>query len=379
MKVLHIIGDLDTGGAQAVLTNLVLGDSHSTHIVVCLGGEGVFGKKLKEREIDVVELGINRQVFSAIRLLKLFRILWKSKPDVVQTWMYHSDLIGGLVTKLSRVAPVCWGIHNSNLSTSVISGNTRLVVKSCSFLSSWVPSRIISCSKYAKDIHIGIGYEPNKFDVVFNGYDVKRFKPTRSSRQEIRGRLGLPKEAVLIGMVARWHPVKDHRTLFAAFSSIEDKSSCRLVLVGPGMVASNVELLHLLGSFGLFDRCELLGERSDLPETLGALDMHVLSSRGEAFPNAVAEAMSCGVPGISTDVGDAAFILDDTGIVVPPEDPAKLASAIQRMINITKAGPGLSDVCTDPDHLHAKIADRFSEEAMVLGYRKIWKSVSKAD
>src|SRR5690606_12427384 len=140
-------------------------------------------------------------------------------------------------------------------------------------------------------------------------------------------RLGwnVPDDAVVIGSVARWNPLKDHENLLAAFArSRQHDLRLRCVLIDFEMDASNGATAALLDRHALRESVILLGKRDDVPALMNGLDVHVLSSRAEGFPNVVAEAMATGVPCLVTDVGDAAMIVDDTGWVAPPRNPAAL-------------------------------------------------------
>lgn len=378
VKVLHVITGLKAGGAEAVLFQLVTADPTNQHIVVSMGTHGAYGQKLIEKGVRVVELRMSKGLSTVTGLWKLFSLIKRETPDVVQTWMYHADVIGGVIARLAGRKAICWGIHNSNLSANVVSFPTRMVVKVASRLSHFLPKKIISVSIFASHIHIQEGYTETKIEVIPNGYDMSAFKPSATKRQEFRAALNLQATSMLLGMVARWHPVKDHNNLFTALSRLNNDHDWHLLLVGESITEDNDELTTMLREYGLLSRCTMLGQRDDVSAILTALDIHILSSAGEAFPNAIAEAMACGVPCVTTDVGDAALIIDGTGRLVPDSDSDALCQAVSSLL-AEIARLSLAERDELRGLLHAKIADRFSSEVMVQNYNAVWKkSINQA-
>ena len=178
-------------------------------------------------------------------------------------------------------------------------------------------------------------------------------------------------------MVGRWDPQKDHANLIAALSQLDSRNvpDWRCVLIGPNMTNANVSLVALLDQCNVHDHFLLLGSRSDIPAVMNALDLHVLSSVGEAFPNVVAEAMECGTPCVVTDVGDAGLIVGPTGWVVPHSDSAAFAGAVQEatveLANTAKWG-NRKLAC------RSRIRDNFSLERMLISYRRVWAEAANA-
>ena len=331
MNILHIITGLSDGGAEAVLYRLCTHDTQNRHVVVSLMDLGKYGPLLQAAGVAVHGLGMPRGRVTPGGLLCLWRLLRAQRPDVVQTWMYHADLIGGVVARLAGVPAVCWGLRNTALEPGASTRSTIWVARLCAWLSRPVPRAIVSCSREAVRVHRALGYAAEKFVVISNGYDLTRFTPDVDARQRLRTAWGIDDGMPLIGMVARLDPQKDHATLIAALARLAQAGTAfRCVLVGGGVDAGNAALREAIGTAGLHAFVRLLGRRDDIPAVMNALDLHVLSSRGEAFPNVLAEAMACGTPGVTTDVGDAALIVGDTGWVVPPRDTDALARALEK-------------------------------------------------
>ncbi len=383
MKVLHVISDLGHGGAPAVLASLVLADRCNEHVVVSLMDLDVFGAALVDNEISVYALGMPQGFVTWAGWQKLRQLIRIERPDVIQTWMYHSDLIGALAARSVGHRTVCWGIHNSDLSKERTPWRSRWVAKICALLSQYLPCRIISCSTQAAGVHLKAGYDPARLHVVNNGYDLSRFSVDADARIVVRQELGCSDATLVVGAIARWHPVKDHETLFSALAllpsaicSAAGSAEWTLALAGTGMTRENEQLKLALERHGLQDRVRLLGERKDVERVLAALDLHVLSSAGEAFPNALAEAMACGVPCVTTDVGDAALIVDDAKQVVPARQPRALARVIESSLQEVLRSRQTGELTEWRDALHQSIATRFSAEAMVAGYVRLWSEAS---
>jgi glycosyltransferase involved in cell wall biosynthesis len=376
VNVLHVITNLDDGGAQTVLLRLVAADGRDVHTVVSLTDAGVFGPRLAAAGATVRMLGLPRRRVTAAGFTRLVRTIRVARTDVVQTWMYHADLLGGLAARLAGVRAVVWGIRNTDLDRSRVSRQTRLTARACAATSRLVPRGIVSCSERAAREHAALGYPSDRMVVVPNGYDLEAFAPDSASRARLRAELGLGSDQALLGMVARWDPHKDHANLISALAFLEDDRvpDWRCALVGRDMDGRNPALRELLARRGLGTRVLALGARDDIPAVMNALDLHVLSSVGEAFPNVVAEAMACGTPSVVTDSGDAALIVGESGWVVPPGEPRVLADAIRaalRELALPAARAARAHACRE------RIARNFGLERMVAGYRAAWAAALK--
>lgn len=370
MKVLHIITGLGDGGAEAVLHRLVTHDPADTHHVISLTGEGKYAPLLRAAGVGVTALGMPRGRLTMSGVLALWRTVRTIRPDVVQTWMYHADLVGGLVARLAGV-PVVWGVRNTTLEPGRSSRMTIAVARICARLSRWVPTRIVACANAAVRVHAALGYDAARMVVIPNGYELARFRPDAGARARLRAEWGVADDVPLLGMVARWDPQKDHANLIDALGLLAARGqSFVAVLVGTGVTPDNALLAQRIASAGLSDRVRLLGPRADVPAIMAALDLHVLpSAYGEAFPNVLAEAMACETPCVTTDVGDAAAIVGETGWVVPPRDASALSSAIQHAIAVMAdraAWQARQQAC------RARIEQQYGIDAMVQRYRTVW-------
>ncbi|MBN2570040.1 MAG: glycosyltransferase [Deltaproteobacteria bacterium] len=374
MKILHIITGLNNGGAETVLYRLTTANTENTHQIISMMDSGFYGERLIMAGIPVYTLNMPHGRVTIKGIIKLYRLMRSIKPDVVQTWMYHADLLGGVISQLFNSAPVVWGIRNFNLDPEFTSLSTRLVAKLSAILSWRLPTAIICPSKRAMRIHQKYGYCVKKLVLIPNGYDMSLFSPDHANRQRIREEWGIVGKEFLIGMVARWHPLKDYRNLLKALFLLAGKGvSFRVVLVGTGMDISNKALVAQIQDYGLQNSALLIGPHDNIPAVMNGLDLHVLSSVGEAFPNVVAEAMACGTPCVVTNVGDAAFIVGHTGWIVPPSNPQSLSTAITAAM-VALAADGKDVLGT---RCRTRIVEHFSMERMVNAYMTLWTRVAK--
>ena len=369
VNVVHIITGLEDGGGEAVLFRLCTQDqSHQDH-VVSLMDAGKYGPLLEAKGVRITCLDMPRGRVTISGLWQLWRLICKERPTVIQTWMYHADLVGGVIARLAGQRNVIWGIHHTTLVPGQSRRTTIWVAKICARLSRIVPRRIVCCAEKAREVHEELGYDRDRMQVIPNGYDLSVFQPDPSSGQQVRHVLSLDKAQDVIGFVARYDPLKDHETLLSALAILNWQGKCpACLLVGSAMDVNNEELVDLIARKGLSQRVHLLGRRDNIPAIMNAIDLHVLSSTSEAFPNVLAEAMACGTPCVSTDVGDAAEIVGPTGRIVQPRNPEALAKAISDMLS-EKASP---DWTARRDDARRRVSDRYSLSRMVDSYHEVW-------
>jgi glycosyltransferase involved in cell wall biosynthesis len=338
ISVLCLITALTGGGAEMMLYRLLsrLDRTKFNAQVVSMMELGPVGEKIRTLGVPVRSLGMQQGKPSPLALARLAQWLKRDKPDVIQTWMYHADLLGSLAAKLVGNIAISWNIRHSDLSGKESKRLTHLTARLCAPLSRWAPQKIVCCSESARKVHADLGYAAEKMVVIPNGYDLDTFRPDNVARQAIRRELDIPESAPVIGLVGRFDPQKDHRTFLKAAGLFHrDKPDVRFILCGEEITPQNQTLMAWVDEMGLHDCCHLLGRRDDIPRLTAAFDVAALSSSfGEAFPNVVSEAMSCGVPCVVTDVGDAALIVGETGVVVPTKDPAALAAGWRRLLDL---------------------------------------------
>lgn len=335
IRVAFVITGLGVGGAEMMLyKTLKYGAIGTGSRVFALGEEGPMAERIRKLGIEVRCLGMKGGLSIPRGICELTRLLRAWRPHVVSTWMYHADLIGGLAARISGV-PVVWGLRNSTLDSAASSLATRAVASICAVLSYLIPSRIISCSREALDVHIARGYKASIMDVIPNGFELDRFAPSANARYELRRELGIDSNAPLIGIVGRDHPQKNIAGFIRVARLVHsDKPDARFLIVGQGLSPENKRLAHEVHAAGLADSVKMLGPRDDIPKIMTSLDLLVSTSSGEAFPNVLGEAMACGTPCVATNVGDSHEIIADCGIVVSPDNVEEAARAVLSIVNL---------------------------------------------
>jgi glycosyltransferase involved in cell wall biosynthesis len=324
MKILHVITGLNDGGAEGALYRLCKNDNTNSHFVVSLLSGGKYHSKFKQINISTYSLDLNSAfgIFRSIHNYK--KILNNIKPDIIQTWLYHADFFGGVCSYFFGYKTIVWNIRNCNTSRKALSISTRIIVYINSVISNFIPKRIISVSQIAALHHIKIGFNSNKFVNIPNGYEFNETLKQSIDLLELKN-----KSSFLIGMIARYDPQKDHKNLLKSLAILKEKHlEFNCLLVGTGMCLDNKKLINEIDALKLNDCVNLLGRRDDISNVMKVLDLHILSSFGEAFPNVLVEAMSNKTLCVSTDVGDSSLIINGNGWIVEPESPSKLANAI---------------------------------------------------
>jgi glycosyltransferase involved in cell wall biosynthesis len=367
MRIAFVTTSLDPGGAETSLTALTLGLSRlgARTSVIALRGSGRLAERMRAGGIAVTTLDAKSTAAAAFALPRIPLALRRFRPDVVQGWMYHGNLAA------TAAMPFCagrlfWSIRQALGALDRETPATNRLIRFGARLSGR-PEAIIYNSTQARRDHEDLGYAATKGIVVPNGFDTELLGPNAEARTRRRGNLGLADDAILVGHLARYHPVKDHTTFLQAAAALADPR-LRFAIAGRGVDPSNPELAALVERLGLGSRVSLLGEADDVGTILPALDVLCVSSRSEAFPNVLGEAMSCGVPCVTTDVGDAAQIVGETGRVVPAGDPARLAEALCAIVQMdAEARRELGRVARQ------RIIEHYSLDSMITQYQRIYE------
>jgi glycosyltransferase involved in cell wall biosynthesis len=330
IRVAYVISSLGMGGAETMLERMLQNmPPHVTPMVICFTTLGDIGPRLQALGIQVQALQMARGALpTPAALWRLVRALRDCKPDVVHTMMPHADLLGGIAARLCGIRAVMWGLHMSNFAADMNSSATLKVIRLCARLSAWVPMRIASVARSSCDAHVQMGYVADRFVVIPNGFDFSVFHPDRQARGDVRAELGLHADTALVGVIGRFDVQKNQRGFCTAMARLLAlRPDTHALLAGTDINSDNAELKAWMHAAGITQRCHLLGPRSDVPRLMAALDVLMLPSMGEAFPNVVGEAMACGLPCAVTEVGDAALMVGALGRVVPKGDMQALGEA----------------------------------------------------
>ena len=341
IKIVHIITGLNVGGAEMMLFKLLLrlDPSKFDTIVISLMGKGPVGIMIQNLGINVFYMDLSPKRPDPIKILKTLNIIKKFSPTIVQTWLYHGDLFGSLIAKITGNAKLLWNIRHSDFDPSREKKITLLIVKCCSMLSHFFPIYIICNSQSGTNVHKKIGYAKDKFKVIGNGFDTELFKPCEQSYRELRQQLKIPQNSRIIGFVARFHHQKNHFGFFQAAKIIHNSiPNAHFVLCGENIQKSNNCLNRMLNRLGDVSYIHLLGIQKDMASITAGFDIAISNSTvGEGFPNVIGEAMACGVPCVATDVGDSSYLIADTGITIPPNNPKILAKACIELLTMKRA------------------------------------------
>ena len=369
---MHVIPGLEVGGAETMLLKLLMASRNGRweHEVVSMTDVGEVGQQMKRAGFTVYAMGMRNGVPNPIGLMRLKRLFLEHTPDVIQTWIYHADLLGGLAAKWAGGIPVVWSIRQSDLQTDkVLKKSVARLVNP--ILSYFIPKAIVFCAEKGRQLHKEFGYASEKMQVIPNGFDLLKFKPDSKKRIATRSRLGFSDKELVVGMVARLHPMKDHRNFVRAATRVVARvPHARFLLCGAGVTLRS--MADMFKEAGIeARRFSLLGRRDDLDQIYPAMDLNVLSSLGtEGFPNVLGEAMACGVPCVATDAGDSALVVGDAGRIVPPRDPGALANAIVELLAIPE-----EDRRDLGRAARRRIEERFSIEAIAAKYDMLYSSL----
>ena len=375
-NIAHVITGLDTGGAEMMLVKLLEGGDRQRWraTVLSLRDRGTLGERIEGLGVPVSTLGLRGGVPGPGQVVRLVRQLRRVEPQVIQGWMYHGNLAASVGQALGRRGtPVIWNIRYTLNGRTQEKLLTAGVIRLGALLSARA-TRIVYNSHTSARQHADIGYTTARSVVIPNGFDTDRFAPSAAARSTIRQRLGVADDGVLIGRIGRYHPMKDYPGFLQAAAMLSrERPHVRFVLAGQGVDQSNRELTDLVHALEVGDKVHMLGEVRPINALMASLDICCSSSAfGESFPNVVGEAMSCGVPCVTTDVGDSAAILAEAGSVVPPKDPTALAAACR----------ALSDLSIDERRRlgtqgRTRVVNEFSLPRIVERYESLYTDVLK--
>jgi len=373
-KIIHIVTGLSTGGAEMMLYKLlsVTDRNFFNPTVISLTDCGPIGLRIKGLEIPVYSVGIKKDLSMPIALCRFIKLLNKLQPNLIQGWMYHANLATSLASWfIPYNIPVLWNIRHTPYKLKDEKKLTAFLIRLNAILSSR-PTMILYNSRVSAHRHELLGFSNKYQEVIPNGFDCNYFKPSKDARLKLRNYLGLNEKTFLIGLIARYHPMKDHITFIqAARRLVAQYPDVHFILAGRGVDEANSILTKIIQEVNLMRNIHLLGECSNMPEIIAALDISTnTSSWGESFPNVVGESMACGVPCVVTDIGDSASIVGDTGIVIPTKNIDELVKAWIKLIKIGSEGR---------KHLGQKarkrIMNNFSLSKVIKDYEKTYREV----
>ena len=376
-RILHLIPSMDQGGAERILASLVSGEGlHAEHsVLTLLAGEPFFPIPPEK----FFTLGLSRRSLALRPFWRLRRLIAARKPSVLHAWLYHGNFASAAAAGLG--IPIIWSIHNTTLSATHSKRMTRAINRISAVLSHAVPTRIVYASERARSLHERLGYCEKRGVVIANGIDMAPFRFDAQSRRAMRAELGIKDGEFAVGCVARFDPQKNHELIINAFARLPAHVPGKLVLVGRDCTMANAELRGSLMRAGIAERAILMGQRTDVPAVMSALDVLVIgSSYGEAAPVVALEAAASGLSLVSTDVGlgvtdpcEAAALVLSPSHIVPVEDPERMAQALGDV----HARFGASSRSERAASRSALLAD-YSLDRMRAQYDALYRSVAAA-
>jgi glycosyltransferase involved in cell wall biosynthesis len=371
IRVTHLVTDLGRGGAEVFLQRLVTAPQDDIrHRVISLTSEGELGPEIRAAGVDVAALSLTGAVGAPRAFTRLRHLLRDDKPDVLMTWLYHADFFGTVAAALGPGMQLVWNIRCADMDLSKYGYASRALPHVLARMSRR-PAAVVANSEAGRQIHESYGYGPRRWEVLPNGFDMQSFRPDPSRRAATRAALGIDQAAPVIGLFARFDPMKDHATFLAAAEMVaRARPDALFLLAGRGTDTPAFNTV-VDGRVELRGRLILLGERRDIPDLVAATDIVVCSSLTEGFPNTIGEGMASGVPCVSTDVGDAAALIGDTGAVVPKADPAVLAHKLEEFLDIAPQARATLGAAA-----RRRIEEKFSLQAIVARYAALFRELA---
>jgi glycosyltransferase involved in cell wall biosynthesis len=378
IKIVHLITSFGLGGSETNLWQLVchMDNSRFSNTIVTMTDvamldRSVMQPRLHEAGVPFYSLAMRRGVPSLRAVTQLLRILKKERPQILQTWLYHADLLGLLAGKLGNVPSILWNLQNSFIDMTQYRRMSAIVLRALVSLSTF-PDIVLANSQAGLRFHEALGYKPKRWMYLPNPLDLERFSPQPDARVQLRRELGVAPDAILIGLVARFDPMKDHTNFIAAARLLaEYDADLHFVLVGRFIDSNNAALMQLIASSGIAERFHLLGLRPDVNRVTAGFDIACSSSIGEGSPNVIGEAMACGVPCLVTDVGDSAMIVGHAGKVVPPRDPKAFAEACRSLLDLPPHQRQKLGLCA-----RSLAEQRFSLTSVVARYETLYEQLA---
>jgi glycosyltransferase involved in cell wall biosynthesis len=367
-----LISTTNVGGGEQDLKKLtsVMNKDCFSNVVVSMTKQGPIAEEIKHNGIPVYSLEMIKGFPDIRGIVRLNRIIDQFNPDIIQCWMYHANLLGSFF-KRKRV--LGWNILCSDMDFKKYGFVYKDTVLLGRLLSSRLPQFIISNSYAAIKVHEKLGYKPKRWEVIPNGFDTDIFKQDIEARKIIRGEFEIPEDALVICRIARFDPMKDFQTLFStARLLLEYNPNIYFLVVGRNVGHSNPELMKMISNIPYTSNLHLLGERHDINRILAASDISTSSSYSEGLPNILGESMACGIPCVVTDVGDSKYLVSDTGMVVPKQNPQALFEGIKKLID---AGPEYRAMLGNA--ARKRITENFSMEKCVKKYESLYMEYAK--
>lgn len=368
MKILHIINSLGDGGAERVLFNIAFNDNNNEHTIIILNNDNKYEEDLNKKKIKIINVDFKYNYLNIFKILKLYKIVKSHHFDIIQTWMYISNILGSLVSIISNPKPVIWNIRHSDVKFKFINIKTIFIIYLNLLFSYFFPKKIICCSEQAIKWHKKLGFKKNIFFYIPNGIDTFFFKKIELEKNKYKE---FKKNEIILSLVGRFHKKKGHEFFLRAFSKyIENNNkNVKLIFIGSSLNNKN-KLIKLINQLKINKNVILLENTKYINHIYNISDLIVSPSiYGEGFPNVVAEAMACNTPCLVSNSGDSINIIGDYGWSFKTLNENDLIYKLEQSISFVKTN-GIKDFklkCRD------QIEKKFSLNLMLKNYIEFWK------
>ena len=371
--VLHIIGDLNVGGAERNMFKIITGLNNKKykHIILTLFEPGFLAHIFREHKIEVISANLPRnyscfkQLINTLQLIKLIRSI---NPSIIQTWLYHSNNLINIISPFIPKIPIINSIRHGN--PKIGSFKTNLSARLGAYLTKLHNNTILYCSENSLKDHINIGYPYSKSFVLHNGFTIPEINKN-DLKNELIKKLNIPEDNKIAIIVGRYSIEKDYPTLLKAIKCVIDNyPKIKFILCGKGLDNNNKELTSLINTLNINNHIILLGNQTEIEKLMGGSDFLISSSSSESFPNVVAEAMSVATPCIATNTGAASEIIGDTGILVPCKNISELSNAILKIVKLDNNTLKLIG-----EKARERIRENFSLDKTLYEYERLYKHI----
>jgi len=372
LHVCHLITALSVSGSSAMLAKLLRAVRDRVRLtVIAMTDDQGFVPAIRDLGVPVHTLGMSRGRPNPFALWRLGKLLRGDRPDVLQTWLYHADLMGLAAARTFVRCPVVWNVRHATLARGVDSRSTLLAARASARLSRF-PGAIVVNSKTGRDVHVEAGYDSSRMRLFPNGFDLDKFRPSPEAGRRLRNELGIEPSSPIIGLMARFSSLKGQPTFIDAMDRVHASlPNAHFVMCGTRITPDNAALMQHIQKTGRPAQFHLLGERADMGAVQPALDVAVSASTSEAFSNSIGEALACGVPVVTTDAGDSSDLVGDAGRTVPIGDASKMAEACVEILRLpAESRRELGE------RARRRMAENYDIGVIADQYLQLWRSVA---
>jgi len=374
-KILHVITSLDVGGAEKALYLLIKNTKKNIdHEVICLKSKGFFYKKIIKLGVKVHILNMYPKRFNLLKQFKFFKLIKKINYNVLQTWLYHSDLISSFYTLFlnkNKRENIIWTVHNNNLEVFAIGFLTKVVVSLCAIMSYFSPKRIVSVSKSSIRTHTKFGYDNKKFlhipPIFENDNSIKK---NQTYGDKLLSKFKKQKNVVYFGHLARWDAQKNQEFMIESFAKLKSRKF-KIIMAGKNINKDNLILINKINKFNLNNKIIMLDNIENIKLFFEKVDVNLLPSLGESFPLSLCEAMLNKVPSIVSDVGDNRNIIGNTGWIFDQQNKKDFQNKINSCLTQIE-NKELWKI--RKKNCYERIKNNFSNDLLIRKYYSIWES-----